>query len=340
MKKKILIDALFINIGGGLTLLNNLLISLESSSSKIQLLLDKRIKNSAIKISNLYEKKYIEGSFFKRHLFYLKHKDSFKKVLCFANIPPSVEINSAVYTYFHQYSYINLPVGTPYIDHLKWFVKTQILKFLTKNTDKWFVQSEHVKHELINKFKLDDKTVECYPMFSWDYDIERARKKIKNKFVYVSYSYSYKNHLRLIEAFANAYKECKKGELHLTVDKNHNTIMDKITFFQEKGVPIYNYGLITKEKVDRLYSEAEYLIFPSLMESFGLPLIEGIGYGCKIIVSRLPYANAICIPSLSFDPYTVSDISKAIIHCLSNSLHESKLKISNKTEAMVKILIE
>ena len=105
MKKPVLIDAVFINLGGGLTLFNHFLSSIDDSIYHIYLLLDKRIKNKIVNIPNSYDVLYITGSIFKRHLFYLKHKESFKKVLCFASIPPSINLKCSVYTYFHQYSY-------------------------------------------------------------------------------------------------------------------------------------------------------------------------------------------------------------------------------------------
>ena len=52
MKKPVLIDAVFINLGGGLTLFNHFLSSIDDSIYHIYLLLDKRIKNKIVNIPN------------------------------------------------------------------------------------------------------------------------------------------------------------------------------------------------------------------------------------------------------------------------------------------------
>ena len=313
MKKPVLIDAVFINLGGGLTLFNHFLSSIDDSIYHIYLLLDKRIKNKILNIPNSYDVLYITGSIFKRHFFYLKHRESFKKVLCFASIPPSINLKCSVYTYFHQYLYISLPKELNCFDQIKWYLKRFVFKRFIKNTDKWFVQSLNVKNQLIKKFRLQNSSVNIYPIFSQNEYLQE--RKTKNKFVYVSYPYPYKNHKKLIEAFASAFKQCKVGELHLTIDENNDLLINLIKDYKSKGIPIFNHGIIDKQKIHKLYANSEYLIFPSLMESFGLPIVEAIELGCKIIVSDLPFANSICKPSLVFNPNDKIEIAKTILFC-------------------------
>ena len=46
------------------------------------------------------------------------------------------------------------------------------------------------------------------------------------------------------------------------------------------------------------YLSSEFLMFPSLTESFGLGLIEAIECGCKVIGADLPYTYEVCEPHL------------------------------------------
>ena len=48
-------------------------------------------------------------------------------------------------------------------------------------------------------------------------------------------------------------------------------------------------GQLKHEKLINHYAESKYLIFPSLKESFGLPLVEGIQSGCIILSSDLNF---------------------------------------------------
>ena len=65
------------------------------------------------------------------------------------------------------------------------------------------------------------------------------------------------------------------------------------------------------------------------MESFGLPIIEAIDLGCKIIVSDLPFANAICKPSLVFNPIDKIEIAKTISYAMNHDLKNSRLNIKD-----------
>ena len=75
------------------------------------------------------------------------------------------------------------------------------------------------------------------------------------------------------------------------------------------------------------------MIFPSLKESFGLPLIEGIQAGCYIIVSNLNYAKEIIDASIYFDPNSVESIKNSIVKCISGSdLNPSRILVKNSIE--------
>ena len=83
------------------------------------------------------------------------------------------------------------------------------------------------------------------------------------------------------------------------------------------------------------------MIFPSLNESFGLPLIEAVNNECKIIAPNLPYVNQVLIPTLNFDPYSTSSIVKSIKEATGNlNLKPSKIIIENKIDTFVKYIYE
>lgn len=56
-------------------------------------------------------------------------------------------------------------------------------------------------------------------------------------------------------------------------------------------------GVITDRQLQALYSRAEVLIFPSLREGFGWPIIEAQACGCPVITSDLPPMNEIAGPA-------------------------------------------
>lgn len=81
----ILLDAVFINNGGGKILLDYLINEIEKQDIELIFLLDERVKgnHAEIKTNKVI---YIEGSFFQRHFFFKKNKNNFTKVICFGNL--------------------------------------------------------------------------------------------------------------------------------------------------------------------------------------------------------------------------------------------------------------
>ena len=71
---KILIDACFVNHGGGKSLLNYLIDKFEGTNLDITYLLDYRIKNNHSRISKSNKVIFIKNSIVHRHFFLLKEK--------------------------------------------------------------------------------------------------------------------------------------------------------------------------------------------------------------------------------------------------------------------------
>lgn len=75
----ILLDAVFINNGGGKILLDYLINEIEKQDIELIFLLDERVKgnHAEIKTNKVI---YIEGSFFQRHFFSRKTKTTLQKL--------------------------------------------------------------------------------------------------------------------------------------------------------------------------------------------------------------------------------------------------------------------
>jgi len=72
-------------------------------------------------------------------------------------------------------------------------------------------------------------------------------------------------------------------------------------------------GRTEYEKIAALYQGAEALVFPSLLETFGHPLLEGMSAGIPLIVSNLAVFREIAADvAWYFDPHNGSDLAKQI----------------------------
>src|SRR5690606_25097053 len=108
-----------------------------------------------------------------------------------------------------------------------------------------------------------------------------------------------------------------------------------------EGYPIENLGFIHREDLYQHYQASEYLIFPSLAESYGLGIIEAIENGCKVIGADLPYMHEICQPSLVFNPEDMESIYESFCKAITTqNLPESIAKTHNHINELLHLLTE
>ncbi|KQT17892.1 hypothetical protein ASG31_03910 [Chryseobacterium sp. Leaf404] len=338
MENKLLIDAIYINDSGGKILLDYLLLELEKSGRKCIYLLDKRVEGNVDFLQNTANEVYfLEGSLYKRHLFYLKHKDRFASVLCFGDLPPSVKLKAKVFTYLQSDLYIKVPKDSSLKFRFLFFLKQTVLRFLCKNSDFWMLQTETISRNFRNKFNVAEDKLMLMPFYP-PFRKERIMVREKDSFVFVSNAVPHKNHLRLINAFCKFFDNEKRGKLTVTVDPVYQNLISLIQEKQNLGYPIVNLGFVEREKLAEVYSASEFLVYPSLAESFGLAILEAIDCGCKVIGADLPYLYAVCKPSLTFNPLDEDSIAKTLSLSLKTTLQPSLSKTENEIEKLLKTL--
>lgn len=337
MIDKVLVDALYINSGGGKILLDVLIVEFLKCNSDIYYLLDDRIRgrHSAIPADRVI---YMEANFVKRHFFYLNNK--FSKVFCFGNLPPSIKTTAEVFTFFHQPNFLSIPKGLPYFNRFKYRIKVVILNLIKRNTNYWLVQSEYVKKNLELKFNLPSNVIKILPFYpSFEISNNVVDRK-KNNYLYVSDGYPHKNHKKLIIAFCKFFDIYKTGRLVLTVGNDFGELLSYIENKISEGYPIDNIGFVNRTILFEKYLLSDFLIFPSLTESFGLGLIEGVNCGCMVIGADLPYTFEVCEPTLTFDPMDENSIFCALEKSLNiDDLSPSIAKIKNELNEILKLLI-
>lgn len=318
----ILIDFIHINSPGGISLSKILLEYIVSYSleSNFEILLDKR--NSKFFINIKLNKTIISNSEYSRFFFYQRNKKKYNSILCFSNVPPPVRIKAKTLVYFHNELFINsrnlnFTLFKQLIFKLKWiYIKSRNFNYT------WIVQTEHIKSLLGKKLGINSNTILKYPLFQ---DIKIGQfKKNQNSFIYPTSNLPHKNNETLINAFKKvASKTSEKIILTLTINKIE---FDDLP----QNLKINFLGLIEHQELIGYLKNSKFLIFPSLRESFGLPLIEGVQSNCIIITSNLNFVNELIKPSYIFDPNSEVSISEAISLALHNKSHpKSSIKIKN-----------
>ncbi len=192
------------------------------------------------------------------------------------------------FIYYHQ------PI--PFYPH-KWdfFSPTERNLWLYKNIYPHFVkrglskdthvlvQLDHIKDGFSKKFRHPRELIE---VFSPDVELPTLQqpKEMQGnwlKLVYPASTSFYKNHRVLIKALQLTKRDL---DLYLTVQKNSSTSLDR---------RVHCIGVQPYEKLCELYNTCDALLFPSYIETYGLPLIEAAMYGLPIIASDLPYSREV-----------------------------------------------
>ncbi len=329
----LLLDSLYINNGGGKILLDILVKYLYDNSIDTIFLFDKRLEGDYQYLPNK-SKYFLKASLIHRHLFYKKNKNSFKSVLVFNNIPPSIKLNCPVYTYFHNVLYLE----TSFLN-FPFFLKSKIIKIFSSNTDKWIVQSNYVKALLSKTWKIQSNNILILPIFD-DQNANESNLSFKKKgnklvYIYVSDGHKHKNHLRLFEAFEVFHRENTNCSLIVTISEQHKKLKQKILQLNQRNIPIIDIGFVSKNVLFHEYLNSDIVIFPSLHESFGLGLIEATKFNLPIMVSNLPYAHEVVEPNITFNPFSTNDIYIALKKSINILGEKPKIKCENKIKELI-----
>ncbi len=135
-------------------------------------------------------------------------------------------------------------------------------------------------------------------------------------FLYVGNAYPHKN----VETLVRAAK--RAGVTVIYVGKNDY-------FYKRLNIVPKT---VTDSELATLYEGAEALVFPSIMEGFGLPALEALAAGCPVIASDIPVFHEVLgdLPKY-FDPHDES----ALVACLKNPSFRTKTFLE-KAAAVVK----
>ena len=329
-----LIDAVYINSFGGKTILELILGKLIKSRTSYHIIFDSRLESNYLDILNNKDYTIIFSNHKNRKNFYLKNISRFSSILCLANVPPPIKTSVKTSIFFHNSLLLN-PLSHPisFKSRIINFFKFNYIKYYNQNDYNWIVQTSYI-YKLLRKNLINSDQISTFPIYEEKPESFNS-KKITNDFVYVSSSVSHKNHIRLIKAFIGAANNTHKDlKLHLTLDEEE---LPKYVF--PKNLKIEFHGTLSIDMADELYNFCEFTIYPSLVESFGLPLIEATNSNCKVIASDLQYVHEIIKPSLTFDPYSIESISSAILKAIdTENLPETNVLVENKLNNFINFI--
>ncbi len=180
-----------------------------------------------------------------------------------------------------------------------WVYQNLICKMIfssIKKADKVIVQTKWMKDTCIKIVGVDSNKFEIkQPELNIDvkkfYEQEDAEKKL---FIYPASGMIYKNHCIITEALKKLKKQnISNYRVLFTLNGNENKNVEKLyKLVNEYNLPVEFIGQISLEEVYDYYSKS-ILIFPSYIETFGLPLLEAKMHGSPILASDCDFSHEI-----------------------------------------------
>lgn len=163
------------------------------------------------------------------------------------------------------------------------------------------VQVPFIKKKFVKRFSLNSENVHVLFPDIEDIDVESiipsAIDKTKYHVVYPATYFSYKEHRTIVEALfilkekgSNLLEDIR---VHFTLSKDDS--LNLVESINEKGL-IDNFifeGRMSHDNLLSLYKASDVLVFPSVIETLGLPLIEAAKFGLPIIAVDLDYAHEV-----------------------------------------------
>ncbi len=199
-------------------------------------------------------------------------------------------------------------------DNLKfWIYQNIISRFIYKSikkADKIIVQTNWILNAASVKAKVSkDKFILEPPILNVQAKVlfSKPENNIKT-FFYPAGGYVYKNHNIIVEA-CKILKEIgiEDYKVLFTLNGNENRHIKKLKkIVQEVKLPIYFIGEISVDEVFNYYSKT-ILLFPSYIETFGLPLLEAKMHQCPIVASNCAFSREILSEYdkvFFFDPFS------------------------------------
>jgi glycosyltransferase involved in cell wall biosynthesis len=120
----------------------------------------------------------------------------------------------------------------------------------------------------------------------------------------------HKNEFRLVEAFAKAGID---RQIHLVF--TGKTTEDLARWIERQNVKsrVDFVGVVAESKMPSLYRGAKALVFPSLYEGFGLPVVEALACGIPVVTSNITAMPEVAgSAALLVDPISVEQIEMAV----------------------------
>lgn len=201
---------------------------------------------------------------------------------------------------------------------------------LIEKSDNIICVSNSVKRDILKFYKVNSKKVNVvYNSYSFDPKLVKITNKANFGFRYILYvgtrgfNKNFVNFVKAISIVLKKYPDvnvvCLGGGQPSVKESN---LLKKYNL--TKHFKFIKY--ISDRYAISVYKGAEFLVFPSFEEGFGMPMIEAFQCGCPVLASNIDVFREIGRESfIKFEPKSIASMSSAISSVLKNRNRMSTL---------------
>ncbi|MDV6168394.1 glycosyltransferase [Flavobacterium sp. DG1-102-2] len=206
------------------------------------------------------------------------------------------------------------------------------------------VQQLWMKNRFVEMFDLQSNKVvvsppQISPVPDRFLESEKSNDSNVDTFFFPTFPRPFKNIEVICEAAILAAQKNNKFKIIITVDGSENKYSQTICNKYRNLKNIEFIGLIKREEVYRYYSLSDCLIFPSKLETWGLPISEFKQFNKPIFASDLPYAKE-AVGKYDkvrfFDPENPIELSNLILEFVEESIVYDRTEAIDYNEPYVK----
>ncbi|WP_350299564.1 glycosyltransferase family 4 protein [Peribacillus frigoritolerans] len=245
------------------------------------------------------------------------------------NIPIFTSANTKLLVTIHDIFHLKHDINQNSIS--KKLYANFMFRSLSKKADKIICVSKFTKNELMKKVnvKSTSKIEVIYNGVDSEW-FKQSRKKREPYIIYVGNVKPHKNLTNLISAFKLVYNDIPhnliiigKKEGFITSD---NFVIESAA---ELGNRVVFTGYLEDNEMRQMVSDADFMVYPSIYEGFGLPPLEAMACGCPVIASEIASIPEVCGDNVEYiNPFDIKDIANKLVFLANNS--QRKLELSNK----------
>jgi glycosyltransferase involved in cell wall biosynthesis len=209
-------------------------------------------------------------------------------------------------------------------------------KALINKSDAVVAVSRSTKDDLINLWNIEaDKIKVIYHGIEINESMIEDLSNFSISYPYVLFVGA-RNGFKNFSTFLRAFMQIsdKYPDLNIVCTGMPFTKEELIDFDQLRIKKKVHHISASEQEMHYLYSKAEFFIYPSLSEGFGMPILEAMACDCPVVLS-----NSSCFPEIAgdagiyFDPENADDIAYKMERTLNDT--QLKLQISHLAKQRV-----